>query len=68
MPREELVFADADGVLFRCQRTSRASSEMQRRHKLREQLQFDEHLARRSADPSYSLRQHVQAIGGAIEE
>lgn len=81
--KKDIVFADADGVLFVAsgqaekvistaksifQRERQQAREIQRGHKLREQLQFDEYLARRSTDPSYSLRQHLRAIGGAIEE
>jgi len=32
------------------------------------ELQFDEYLARGSADPNYTLGQHLRAVGGAIEE
>jgi hypothetical protein len=36
--------------------------------KLREQLRFDEYLARRSGDKTYTFRRHLREIGGAIEE
>ena len=81
--REDIVFADADGVLFAPSKnvdellstahtiwqTERCQVEaLQSGKKLRQQLHFDEYLAKRSADPSYSFRKHLQDIGGAIEE
>jgi 4-hydroxy-4-methyl-2-oxoglutarate aldolase len=80
---DDIVFADADGVLFApAQRVEeilstaqsiwkkerRQAQEIEAGEKLREQLQFEEYLARRSADESYTFRQHLRAIGGAIEE
>ena len=35
---------------------------------LRQQTAFSEYLARRAAEPSYTFRQHLRRIGGAIEE
>ena len=81
--REETVFADADGVLFVAsqhmeeifstaqsiwEKERRQAREIQAGKKLREQLQFDEYLARHSADETYTFRQHLRGIGGAIEE
>jgi 4-hydroxy-4-methyl-2-oxoglutarate aldolase len=35
---------------------------------LRRQTNFDDFLARRATDPSYSFRRHLRRIAGAIEE
>ena len=35
---------------------------------LRQQTAFDDYLAQRAADPSYTFRQHLRRAGGAIEE
>lgn len=79
----DLVFADADGVLFApaqkadeilatarsiWQRERQQAQQIQAGKKLREQFQFDEYLTRRSVDDSYTFRQHLRSIGGAIEE
>ena len=81
--REDVVFADVDGVLFApaqrleeifatarsiWKKERRQAQDIQAGKKLREQLQFDEYLARRSTDESYTFRQHLRRIGGAIEE
>lgn len=80
---EDVVFADADGVLFAplqhvekifsiaqgiWQKERRQAQEIQAGRKLREQLLFDKYLVRRSNDDTYTFRQHLRAIGGAIEE
>jgi regulator of RNase E activity RraA len=80
---EDVIFADADGVLFTpLQRAEeifstarmiwlkerRQAEEIRAGKTLREQLRFDEYLARRSSDSAYTFRQHLRAIGGAIEE
>jgi regulator of RNase E activity RraA len=79
----DVVFADADGVLIAAaeiteeilstaqsirMKERRQAEEIRAGKKLREQLQFDDYLARRSTDPSYTFRQHLRATGGAIEE
>jgi 4-hydroxy-4-methyl-2-oxoglutarate aldolase len=81
--QEDIVFADADGVLFVSaeqveetlsvahsiwKKERRQAQEVQAGKKLREQLQFDEYLTKRSIDETYTFRQHLRAIGGAIEE
>jgi regulator of RNase E activity RraA len=35
---------------------------------LRQQTAFEEYLARRAAEPSYTFRRHLRQTGGAIEE
>ena len=80
---EDAVFADADGVLFApiqqmeellstahriWSKERHQAEEIRAGKKLREQLSFGEYLARRSADDTYTFRQHLRAIGGAIEE
>ena len=80
---EDTVFADADGVLFApiqqveeiiatahtiWKKERHQAEETQFGKKLRDQLQFEEYLAHRSADETYTFRQHLRSIGGAIEE
>ena len=52
----------------RDQRERRQAEEIRRGTKLCEQLHFNDYLDKRSSDPTYTLRQHLRAIGGAIEE
>ncbi len=80
---EDVVFADDDGVLFApCRdadevlaaargiwRTERRQAEAIREgKKLREQLAFGDYLRKRGEDPSYTFREHLRGMGGAIEE
>jgi regulator of RNase E activity RraA len=80
---DDVVFADDDGVLFvaadRAEdvlaaahdiaRTERDQARRMRAGKsLRQQTTFDDYLAKRAADPSYTFRRHLRSIGGAIEE
>ena len=81
--REDVVFADDDGVLFvgsdRVDEVLAAAEEIRRRERdqasrirsgvpLRTQTRFDDYLARRAADPSYTFRRHLREVGGAVEE
>jgi regulator of RNase E activity RraA len=81
--RDDLVFGDDDGVLFvaaeragdvlgaarRIRETEREQARRLRAGEtLRAQTAFDEYLARRADDPSYTFRRHLRRIGGAIEE
>jgi regulator of RNase E activity RraA len=80
---DDIVFGDDDGVLFvaagraeevlaTARQIWRTEREQARRIRagttLRQQTAFDDYLARRAADPSYSFRRHLRRIGGAIEE
>ena len=80
---EDMVFGDDDGVLFvsaeraeqvltTAHQIWQTEREQARRvrigESLRQQTAFDDYLARRAADPSYTFRRHLRRIGGAIEE
>jgi 4-hydroxy-4-methyl-2-oxoglutarate aldolase len=80
---EDVIFGDDDGVLFvgaghvaavvaTAQKIWQTEREQARRIRdgetLRQQTDFDGYLARRAADPSYTFRQHLRQVGGAIEE
>ena len=79
----DIVFADDDGVLFvaaqRAEQVLVTAHQIWQRERdqarriregqtLRQQTTFDDYLARRAADPSYTFRRHLRRIGGAIEE
>jgi len=80
---DDMVFADSDGVLF-VQLTKieevlkiaksissvepKQAETIQAGKKLSEQLDFDQYLAKRNSDPSYTFRRHLRERGGAIEE
>ncbi len=81
--RGDAVFADADGVIFGPveqaedllsaahtigERERRQAEAIKAGKTLREQLRFDEYLARRVTEPDYTFRRHLRVIGGAIEE
>lgn len=81
--RGDVVYADADGVLFAptepaeeilaaahgiWQKERQQVQEIQSGTKLYEQLRFEEYLAKRATDETYTFRQHLRSIGGAIEE
>jgi regulator of RNase E activity RraA len=80
---DDVVFGDADGVLFvaadhvadvlaAAHRIRETEREQARRIRigitLRQQTQFGDFLTRRDTDSTYSFRQHLRRIGGAIEE
>jgi 4-hydroxy-4-methyl-2-oxoglutarate aldolase len=81
--REDVIFADDDGILFAPRQnakellaTAQTIKETERRQAdqikagktLRKQLRFEEYLKKHSTDPSYTFRKHLREIGGAIEE
>ncbi|MGV9771403.1 RraA family protein [Streptosporangium sp. NPDC003464] len=80
---EDVVLGDDDGVLFvpasraadlltlaeTIRDTERHQAERIRAGvSLRAQLSFDTYLARRRQEPSLSFRDHLRAVGGAVEE
>jgi 4-hydroxy-4-methyl-2-oxoglutarate aldolase len=81
--REDVVFADDDGVVFvavdRVDDVLETAREISLKERvqavkiragetLRNQTVFEEYLAQRAADSSYTFRRHLRRIGGAIEE
>ena len=83
LTNDDIAFADADGVLFvpgerveQVLSTARDIWEKERRQaqqiksgqRLREQLLFDDYLSKSSMDSTYTFRQHLRSVGGAIEE
>jgi 4-hydroxy-4-methyl-2-oxoglutarate aldolase len=79
----DVVFADDDGCLFvsaeRAEELLRVAHEIWQRERrqgeaiksgrsLREQLEFAQYLEKRATDPSYTFREHLRRISGAIEE
>jgi 4-hydroxy-4-methyl-2-oxoglutarate aldolase len=81
--RDDVVFADDDGVVFvpgaraddvlgaarRIHAVERAQAErIAAGETLRAQTAFDDYLARRAEDPAYTFRQHLRRVGGAVEE
>jgi 4-hydroxy-4-methyl-2-oxoglutarate aldolase len=80
---DDLVFGDDDGVVFlkaeHAEQVLTTATQIWLTEReqarqiiagetLRKQTAFDDYLARRAADPSYSFRKHLRRIGGAIEE
>ena len=80
---DDIVFADADGCAFtgssnvgdvlaaarQIWTTERGhAQEVLAGNTLRAQLKFEDYLSKRATDSSYTLRQHLRDIGGAIEE
>lgn len=81
--REDIVLGDDDGVVFvpashageiftlaeSIRDTERRQAERIRGgDSLRGQVRFDTYLAQRQQNPSLTFREHLRAVGGAIEE
>jgi 4-hydroxy-4-methyl-2-oxoglutarate aldolase len=81
--KEDVVFGDLDGVIFVHNEKvmdliDLASSIMEKEREqakavrsgstLRDQFRFEEYLTRRSADPDYTFRKHLRALGRVVEE
>ena len=79
----DVAFADDDGCLFVLaqhvenlvsvareiwERERRQAEAILNGRSLREQLYFARYLEKRAVDPSYTFRQHLRGISGAIEE
>ena len=79
----DVVFADDDGSLFAAakdvddllrvaheiwDREQHQAEAIKRGRSLREQLAFTKYLEKRAADSSYTFREHLREISGAIEE
>jgi len=79
----DIVFADDDGVVFVAAEhadevlaVARAIARVEREQAgkiragatLRMQTTFDDYLAERARDPSYTFRRHLRRVGGAVEE
>lgn len=80
---EDMILADDDGVIFfpqsRTQEIIEMAHNLQEKERiqaqeikngitLREKLKFKEFLEKQNKDPSYSFRDHLKVVGGAIEE
>jgi len=81
--KADVVFADDDGCVFVLaqhaddmlsiahdiwQRERRQAEAIKSGSSLSEQLKFARYLEKRAADPSYTFREHLRKISGAIEE
>jgi 4-hydroxy-4-methyl-2-oxoglutarate aldolase len=79
---DDYIFADVDGVVVvvrsEVARVVAAARDIARREqaqavrllkgeRLRDQLQLTAYIAKRNAEPSYTFRDHIKSLGGAIE-
>ena len=81
--RDDVVFGDDDGILFLPGKKvddiigkaesiagteRRQAARLRKGRTLRNQLQFKDYLTKVSKDSSYTFRNHLRKIGGAVEE
>jgi hypothetical protein len=59
------IFTMAEGIR---DTEGRQAERMRAGDSLRRQVRFDEYLAQRQSKPSLTFREHLRAVGGAIEE
>ena len=80
--RDDYIFADVDGVVVVARaelarivtaardiaaREQAQAERLLRGERLRDQLQLDAYTTKRDAEPSYTFRDHIKSLGGAIE-
>jgi 4-hydroxy-4-methyl-2-oxoglutarate aldolase len=80
--RDDFVFADIDGVVVVAHadlaqvvatardiatREQAQAARLMKGERLQTQLKLDAYIARRQNDPSYTFREHIKSLGGAIE-
>jgi regulator of RNase E activity RraA len=80
--RDDVIFADVDGIVVVAEaelmrvveaardiamREQAQSTRLLKGERLRDQLQLENYLARRATDPSFTFRDHLKTLGGAIE-
>ena len=80
--QDDIVFADIDGVVIVAgtevervvaaardiaDRERAQAARLSKGERLRDQLKLDAYLSRRAANPTYTFREHIRSLGGAIE-
>jgi len=80
--RDDIVFADVDGIVVVAEaelprvveaardiaaREQAQAARLMKGERLRDQLQLDAYVTRRATEPTHTFREHLRALGGAIE-
>jgi regulator of RNase E activity RraA len=80
--RDDFVFADVDGVVVVAgaklaqvvaaardiaAREQAQAAVLMKGTRLKDQLQLDAYVLKRQSEPSYTFRDHLRSLGGAIE-